>query len=174
VNLTFFSDVFTELSNYGEIEELNVCDNIGDHMVGNVYCKYFKEEDAERAMNALMGRFYDGVPVTVELSPVTDFREAHCRQYEMSECKRGGYCNFMHLKPLNREIARRLFEEQRQYWRKKRRQERGAKDRERSRSRERDKEKEIKREKSPSRRAERKRSRSRSREREKRERSRSN
>ncbi len=24
---------------YGEVEEMNVCDNIGEHMIGNVYIK---------------------------------------------------------------------------------------------------------------------------------------
>ena len=24
---------------YGEVEEMNVCDNLGDHLVGNVYIK---------------------------------------------------------------------------------------------------------------------------------------
>ena len=27
------------LFQYGEIEEINVCDNLGDHLVGNVYVK---------------------------------------------------------------------------------------------------------------------------------------
>ena len=27
------------LSQYGKIEEMNVCDNLGDHLVGNVYVK---------------------------------------------------------------------------------------------------------------------------------------
>lgn len=36
----FFEDVFVELEDkYGEIEEMNVCDNLGDHLVGNVYVK---------------------------------------------------------------------------------------------------------------------------------------
>ena len=36
----FFEEVFVELEdNYGEIEEMNVCDNLGDHLVGNVYIK---------------------------------------------------------------------------------------------------------------------------------------
>ena len=26
-------------SQYGNIEEMNVCDNLGDHLVGNVYIK---------------------------------------------------------------------------------------------------------------------------------------
>lgn len=55
----FFEDVFAECEDkvlefnifslivcyvlsslqYGEIEEMNVCDNLGDHLVGNVYIK---------------------------------------------------------------------------------------------------------------------------------------
>nr|GMD88130.1 splicing factor U2af small subunit B-like [Ipomoea batatas]GME11540.1 splicing factor U2af small subunit B-like [Ipomoea batatas] len=40
---------------------------------------------------------------------VTDFREATCRQYEENVCNRGGYCNFMHLKKISRELRRQLF-----------------------------------------------------------------
>lgn len=36
----FFEDVFVECEDkYGVIEEMNVCDNLGDHLVGNVYIK---------------------------------------------------------------------------------------------------------------------------------------
>ncbi|KAL7053967.1 hypothetical protein AAHC03_026684 [Spirometra sp. Aus1] len=36
----FFEEVFVECEEkYGEIEEMNVCDNLGDHLVGNVYIK---------------------------------------------------------------------------------------------------------------------------------------
>ena len=36
----FFQEVFVECEDqYGEIEEMNVCDNLGDHLVGNVYIK---------------------------------------------------------------------------------------------------------------------------------------
>lgn len=36
----FFEDVYVESEDkYGEIEEMNVCDNLGDHLVGNVYIK---------------------------------------------------------------------------------------------------------------------------------------
>lgn len=34
--------MFDEISifcKYGEIEEMNVCDNLGDHLVGNIYVK---------------------------------------------------------------------------------------------------------------------------------------
>jgi len=107
---TFFEDVFLELEEkYGEIEEMNVCDNLGDHLVGNVYVKFKYEEDAEKAMNDVNDRWYNGQPIYAELSPVTDFRESCCRQYEMGECTRGGFCNFMHLKPISRELRRKLY-----------------------------------------------------------------
>uniref|UniRef100_A0A8C4PXV6 U2 small nuclear RNA auxiliary factor 1 n=1 Tax=Eptatretus burgeri TaxID=7764 RepID=A0A8C4PXV6_EPTBU len=107
---TFSQEVFTELNEkYGEIEEMNVCDNLGDHLVGNVYVKFHSEEVAEKAVNDLNNRWFNGQPIQAELSPVTDFREACCRQYEMGECTRGGFCNFMHLKPISRELRRDLY-----------------------------------------------------------------
>ena len=75
----FYEEVYDELAGYGEIEELNVCENLGDHMVGNVYCKFADEEHADAALKALFGRFYAGRPLVCEFSPVTDFREARCR-----------------------------------------------------------------------------------------------
>lgn len=103
----FFEDVFVECEDkYGEIEEMNVCDNLGDHLVGNVYIKFRHEADAEKAASDLNNRWFGGRPVYSELSPVTDFREACCRQYEMGECTRSGFCNFMHLKPISRELRR--------------------------------------------------------------------
>ena len=39
----FYEEVFYEIeSKYGEIEEMNVCENLGDHIVGNVYIKFYK------------------------------------------------------------------------------------------------------------------------------------
>ncbi|XP_003362292.2 splicing factor U2AF 26 kDa subunit isoform X2 [Equus przewalskii] len=106
----FFEEVFTELQEkYGEIEEMNVCDNLGDHLVGNVYVKFRREEDAERAVAELNNRWFNGQAVHAELSPVTDFRESCCRQYEMGECTRGGFCNFMHLRPISRNLRRQLY-----------------------------------------------------------------
>nr|XP_055225021.1 splicing factor U2AF 26 kDa subunit isoform X10 [Gorilla gorilla gorilla] len=81
---TFSQEVFTELQEkYGEIEEMNVCDNLGDHLVGNVYVKFRREEDGQWAVAELNNRWFNGQAVHVELSPVTDFRESCCRQYEM-------------------------------------------------------------------------------------------
>jgi len=105
----FYEDIFEEMAKYGEIENLNVCDNTSDHMVGNVYVKFKEEEEAMAALSALNGRFYGGRPIIAEFSPVTDFREATCRQYEENICSRGGLCNFMHLKPISRDLRKILF-----------------------------------------------------------------
>ncbi|KAK4762939.1 hypothetical protein SAY86_008707 [Trapa natans] len=105
----FYEDLFQELSTYGHIESLNVCDNLADHMVGNVYVQFREEEEAANAHRGLSGRNYAGRPIIVDFSPVTDFHEATCRQYEENNCTRGGYCNFMHLKRIGRELRRQLF-----------------------------------------------------------------
>eukprot|EP01024_Parvocaulis_polyphysoides_P037149 TRINITY_DN33044_c0_g1_i1.p4 TRINITY_DN33044_c0_g1~~TRINITY_DN33044_c0_g1_i1.p4 ORF type:complete len:148 (-),score=13.44 TRINITY_DN33044_c0_g1_i1:504-947(-) len=78
-------------------------------MVGNVYVKFVDEEAAAKALTALQGRFYAGRPVVCEFSPVTDFRQATCRQFEEGTCRRGGYCNFMHLKPISTSLHHYLF-----------------------------------------------------------------
>merc|ERR1712130_1014474 len=103
----FYEEVFFEIEDkYGEIEEMNVCENLGDHLVGNGYIKFYKEEDCERSCEAVNDRWFAGQPVQAELSPVTNFREACCRDYEMGECTRGGFCNFMHLKPISKELRK--------------------------------------------------------------------
>ncbi|VDN53672.1 unnamed protein product [Dracunculus medinensis] len=106
----FYEEVFTELERkYGEIDEMNVCENIGEHMIGNVYVKFMREEDAEKAVKDLENRWFNGQPIYVELSPVTDFRESRCRQHEVTTCYKGGFCNFMHLKAVSPELGERLF-----------------------------------------------------------------
>lgn len=40
----FYEEVFMELAKFGELEEMAVADNIGDHMIGNIYVKYLAEE----------------------------------------------------------------------------------------------------------------------------------
>eukprot|EP00118_Oscarella_pearsei_P016559 m.158832 g.158832 ORF g.158832 m.158832 type:complete len:234 (+) comp38753_c0_seq3:28-729(+) len=118
----FFEDVFLELDEkYGSIEEMNVCDNLGDHLTGNIYVKFRHEEDAEKAVTELNNRWFGGRPIHAELSPVTDFREACCRQYEMGECTRGGFCNFMHLKPVSKELEKKLFGSRPPRWGRRRR-----------------------------------------------------
>ena len=98
-----------ELAKYGELDEVVVADNIGDHMIGNVYVKFQDESQAEQAMKNMNGRYYAGKMINAEFSPVTDFREAKCRQYNEGTCERGGFCNFMHPKPVDRSLKKQLY-----------------------------------------------------------------
>ena len=139
----FYEEVFDELSKFGEMEDMYVLENTGDHMVGNVYAKYFREEDAAKCLQSLNGRFYAGkaplvgilscilhlfLPCTLspppppppplgrlvmcEFSPVTEFREGRCRQYDEGRCKFGGGCNFMHIRRVAHWLHRDLLNRQ--------------------------------------------------------------
>ena len=77
----FFEEVFSEFGNFGEILDMVVADNIGEHMIGNLYIKFASEEQAEKCYTTMNNKFYNQNPINVEYSPVTDFREAKCRQY---------------------------------------------------------------------------------------------
>lgn len=104
----FYEEIFEEFQKFGKVEDVQVCENLGDHMVGNVYVKFFDEEDAEKALLGLNGRYYAGRPLLVEYSPVTDFKEARCRQFDEGTCNRGPYCNFMHVCEPSRELRKYL------------------------------------------------------------------
>lgn len=104
----FYEEILEEFQKFGDIEQLNIVENLGDHMFGNIYVKFEQEDSAEACLKAMTGRYYAGRLVAPEFSPVTDFREARCRQYDEGVCDRGGYCNFMHMKRVPRHL-RRLF-----------------------------------------------------------------
>ena len=36
----FYEEVYMELAKFGELAEMHVCDNIGEHLIGNVYAKF--------------------------------------------------------------------------------------------------------------------------------------
>merc|ERR1719433_1228554 len=67
---------------------MNVCDNLGDHLVGNVYVKFKMEEDAEKAVNDLNNRWFGGRPIYAELTPIT--RKLRHELYGRSGNRGGG------------------------------------------------------------------------------------
>jgi len=109
--LQFYENMYQELSKFGRLEALHVCDNLGDHMIGHVYAKFSDEEEAADALHIMNGRYYDGRKMEVEFCPVTDFREARCRDFDEDTCSRGGFCNFMHIKPVPPCLIRSLEED---------------------------------------------------------------
>jgi splicing factor U2AF 35 kDa subunit len=106
----FFQEVFEEFAQYGEVVDMVVSDNIGEHLLGNLYLKYATEEQAEACLGAMLGKLYKGQVIQAEYSPVTDFREAKCRQYGEGACDRGGYCNFIHPKHIDKKVRRELHD----------------------------------------------------------------
>jgi len=111
--LVFYEDFYMELSKYGRIEHhgLNIVDNVGDHMIGHCYVKFTDEEEAADALEHLHHRYYDGIQMECEFSPVTDFREARCRDYDEGSCSRAGFCNFLHCKPVPECLVQSLEED---------------------------------------------------------------
>jgi len=104
-----YEELFVEMEEkYGEIDELNICENMSEHLAGNTYAKFRYEEDAEKACLDMNNRWFNRKPVYAELSPVTDFHEASC-QFQASDCPRGGFCNFLHLKSISRNLRHKLF-----------------------------------------------------------------
>lgn len=104
----FYEELYEECKKFGKIEDIQVCENLGDHMVGNVYIKYQDEEQAERAIVGLTNRYYACRRIVCEYSPVTDFKEARCRQFDEGTCNRGPYCNFMHVCEPSKSLRRYL------------------------------------------------------------------
>lgn len=56
----FYESIYLESCKFGEVEEIVVCDNIGDHMVGHIYVRFADEEDAADCLTDFKERFYDG------------------------------------------------------------------------------------------------------------------
>mmetsp|Transcript_28766 Transcript_28766/g.52420 ORF Transcript_28766/g.52420 Transcript_28766/m.52420 type:complete len:254 (-) Transcript_28766:50-811(-) len=137
----FYQEVWLELASYGEVEDMVVLDNVSDHMLGNIYVRYYREEDAEVAAQKLSNRFYGTRLIQVEYSPVANFSEARCRTYHETRCARGGLCNFMHTKHIPKAIRRRvvkaMYEEHPEYVGRKGQQQSEQTATDRSRSRER-------------------------------------
>ena len=107
----FYEEIFVELSNFGELRELNVADNLCDHLIGNVYAKFFDENSASKAFNALEGKYYHSNLVDEEYSPIINIKDCKCRKYEDGLCQRGALCNFLHLKEVNRSLLKSLKDE---------------------------------------------------------------
>lgn len=110
--LDFFEDVFDEAAKYGAIEDMIVCDNTSDHLVGNTWIRYATEEEASTALAALNARWYNGRVVSVEFSCMTDFKHGRCRQEGENKCRYGGLCSYLHVKPVPRDMMQELLRTQ--------------------------------------------------------------
>ena len=89
----FYEEIFDKFAEFGYVEDVHVCENLGEHMVGNVYVKYRNEEDADKCVKALKGKFMveDLCFLNSLLSQTFTRRDA---VNMMKACSRGGLCNF--------------------------------------------------------------------------------
>ncbi|CAF1151260.1 unnamed protein product [Adineta ricciae] len=138
-----FEELFVELERkYGEIEEMNICDNLSEHLAGNCYVKFHSEEDAEKAVVDLNNRWFDGRALVVDNIKWDRKLNSMALLFQLSsqyssskrDCPRGGFCNFMHLKPISKDLRKRLYQRRQ----KKTHGGSRSQSRDRSRSRERD------------------------------------
>ena len=107
----FYEEIFVELSDFGELKDLSVVENLSDHLIGNVYAKFNDEESASKAYNALEGKYYHSNMVEEEYCPIINVKDCKCRKFEDGLCNRGPYCNFIHLKEVSPSLVRSLRDE---------------------------------------------------------------
>ena len=107
----FYEAIFIELSNFGEIKELRIVDNLNEHLIGNVYVRFNDEASASKAFNALAGKYYQSNLVQEEYCPFTKITDGRCQRYEQGICTRGCMCNFLHFKPINKALIQSLRQE---------------------------------------------------------------
>jgi len=93
----FYDDVIGEFRAAGIVAMFKCCKNFVSHLKGNVYVQYTKPEDALEAMKMFNGRFYAGRQLTVELSPVVNWKFSICGLYDKQLCPHGKQCNFLHV-----------------------------------------------------------------------------
>jgi hypothetical protein len=61
----YWLDARSELCKYGNLLELHICDNVGDHLVGNVYARYEWEAEAAAAVLSCNDRWYQSTSLSI-------------------------------------------------------------------------------------------------------------
>ena len=94
----FYGEIFLELSNFDELKDLFIVDNLSEHLIGNAYGKFFDEKASKNAFDNLQGKYYHTDLVLEEYCPIINPKDVKCYKYENSLCNKGPYCNFLLLK----------------------------------------------------------------------------
>ncbi|KAF7684085.1 Splicing factor U2af 38 kDa subunit [Astathelohania contejeani] len=109
----FYEDFFTELSvKYGPINQLIVCTNASDHLLGNLYITFKSRQDAIKCKEELSTRYYSGRRIVPQFCIVSNLEKAVCKQYDEGACTRGGFCNFIHRGKISKELEDELYRSQ--------------------------------------------------------------
>ena len=107
----FYEEIFLELSNFGELKDLYIVDNLSPHLIGNVYAKFFDEKAASNAFDNLQGKYYHSDLVVEEYCPIINPKDGKCYKFEDGLCNKGPYCNFLHFKDISQSLIKSLKDE---------------------------------------------------------------
>ncbi|XP_070845931.1 U2 small nuclear ribonucleoprotein auxiliary factor 35 kDa subunit-related protein 2 [Chaetodon trifascialis] len=95
--LEFYQDVLPELKSAGKVVQFKVSCNYEQHLRGNVYVQFEREEQCKEALIKFNGRWYAGRQLHCELCPVTRWKNAICGLFDRQKCPKGKHCNFLHV-----------------------------------------------------------------------------
>lgn len=115
----FYKETWRAFMELGRIAELRVVSNLGEHLLGNVYIRFENSEDAAQVVKELRNKKFNKVPLLPELSPVTNFSDACCKEDCEGMCNRGPQCNYLHIMKVSRKLLEKLEKEQSKHWKKK-------------------------------------------------------
>eukprot|EP01066_Platyproteum_vivax_P007567 Platyproteum_vivax@DN296_c0_g1_i1.p1 len=105
---SFYADIFEQFANFGEVEDVIICDNTSEFMRGNVYVKYANIDHATFALKQLTGRCVAGTIVKPEFTFV-DFRKAICSRSNLNMCFSPN-CRLIHPKKLSQILKDQCFD----------------------------------------------------------------
>lgn len=114
----FYKEVWRTFMEFGRIAELRVVSNLGDHLLGNVYIRFEDTAVATRITKELRAKKLNEIIVLPELSTVTNFAEACCKEDLDGTCVRGAQCNYLHIMKVSRSLMEKLEKEQNKHWKK--------------------------------------------------------
>ena len=99
------------MSNFGELKDLFILDNLSEHLIGNVYAKFCDEKAAANAYDNLQGKYYHSDLVVEEYCPIINPKDGKCYKFEDGLCNKGPYCNFLHFKDISLSLIKSLKDE---------------------------------------------------------------
>lgn len=104
-----YEEIYLFFKNFGLITEIYICSNSGPHLSGNLYIKYLNEKMAKEALEKSKNFYFLGERIVGDYSPVLDFSEARCLQFENNCCIKNNNCNFIHNFKHSKNIADNLI-----------------------------------------------------------------
>nr|CCC93504.1 unnamed protein product [Trypanosoma congolense IL3000] len=133
----FYKETWRTFMELGHIAELRVVSNLGDHLLGNVYIRFEDSHEALRVVRELKAKKLNNIVLLPELSPVTNFADACCKEDLEGNCERGSQCNYLHIMKVSRKLMEKLEKEQAKYRKKKDKHSGSTSSRKRERSKDR-------------------------------------